>query len=406
MFFSHETIDSGPPCGRLSSCQVTDLTGNGAPDVIVVGMGRNPTIEFGGRRVILRQISQVDDLLGRLETNVFWYENPGWERHTLAPEANLHLGVGSALHDVDGDGRVDLFVGQGYEHHDVYWYRQPADPREPWERHLVTSAFQKYHDLGVGDVDGDGEPELIGLSQEAETIFYYDVPDDPTVEPWPEANCHVVDEGVSVEGLHVGDVDGDGRAEIVAGTSIYHRNADEWIRESYAEGWDDVRVAVGDVDGDGADEIVVSEGDSPTHGTHMGRVAWFDPPEWECHVLDEELFCPHSLQLADFTGEDRLDVFVGEMGLGENESPTHRVYVNQGDGRFEGTVVSRGVPTHEAKAVDVDGDGRADVVGKSYGPTHHVDLWRHTASQRADERESVDVEDGQPTVSNTPSTRD
>lgn len=399
MFFSHETIDSGPPCGRLSSCQVTDLTGNGAPDVIVVGMGRNPQFEFAGRRVILRQISLVNDLISRLETNIFWYENPGWERHVLAPEADLHPGVGTVLHDVDGDGRVDLFVGQGYKHHDIYWYRQPEDPREPWEQHLVTSAFQKYHDLAVGDVDDDGDPELVGLSQEAETIFYYDVPDDPTVEPWPEANCHVVDDGVSVEGLHVGDIDGDGRTEIIAGTSIYHRESDEWVREEFAEGWDDVRVSVGDLDGDGADEIVVSEGDSPTYGTHMGRVAWVDPPEWECHVVDDDLFCPHSLQLADFTGDGRLDIFVGEMGLGENESPTHSVYSNQGDGTFERNVIARNIPTHEAKAVDMNGDGRIDIVGKSYGPTRHVDLWWNTTSQQDVVSETIAVDAGRPETS-------
>lgn len=394
MLFSHETIDSSPPCGRLSSCQVTDLTGNGAPDVIVVGMGRNPTIELAGRRVILRQISLINDLISRLETSVFWYENPGWERHTLAPEADLHPGVGTVLHDVDEDGQVDLFVGQGYKHHDIYWYRQLEDPRESWEQHLVTSAFQKYHDLTVCDVDDDGEPELVGLSQEAETVFYYDIPDDPTVEPWPETNCHIVDEGVSVEGLHVGDIDGDGRTEIIAGTSIYHRESDEWVREDFAEGWDYVRVAVGDLDGDGADEIVISEGDSPTYGTHMGRVAWFDPPEWECHVVDDDLFCPHSLQLADFNGDGRLDIFVGEMGLEENESPTHSVYNNRGDGTFERTVIARNIPIHEAKAVDMNDDGRIDIVGKSYGPTHRVDLWWNTISQQDVVSGSVGVDAG------------
>jgi hypothetical protein len=38
-------------------------------------------------------------------------------------------------------------------------------------------------------------------------------------------------------------------------------------------------------------------------------------------------------------------------------------------------VLSSGVPTHEAKLVDLDGDGTLDVVGKSYGPERHVDAW-------------------------------
>jgi hypothetical protein len=37
-------------------------------------------------------------------------------------------------------------------------------------------------------------------------------------------------------------------------------------------------------------------------------------------------------------------------------------------------VVASGVPTHEAKLVDLDGDGRLDVVGKGYAH-RTVDVW-------------------------------
>lgn len=379
MLFSSEIIDDAPPCGRLSSCQVTDLTGTGRPDVIVTGMGANPTLSIGGKEIKLRLLLGFDRLLPRLETNIVWYENPGWERHTLATETDLHLGVGSALHDIDGNGRIDLLVGQGYQHSDLYWYRQPTDPREPWDQHFIDDRFQKYHDLTVADIDDDGAPELIGLSQEAETIFYYDIPADPTVEPWPDANCHVIDEGISVEGMHVGDIDDDGQTELVAGTFIYHRSRTGWHREQFADGWDDVRMAVADLDGDGEPELVLSEGDSPTHGTHPGRVTWFDSPNWEPNLLADELFCPHSLQIADFSGDGHPDIFVGEMGLGENDSPTHLLFLNQGDGTFDRHVIAQGIPTHEAKAVDLTGNGQPDIVGKSYGPDHCVTAWINTS---------------------------
>lgn len=57
----------------------------------------------------------------------------------------------------------------------------------------MTDAFEKYHDLATGDVDDDGEPELVGVSQESEVVFYDDIPDDPYRSPWPDANRHVVD---------------------------------------------------------------------------------------------------------------------------------------------------------------------------------------------------------------------
>jgi hypothetical protein len=366
MRFRHEQIDAHPPCAHLGPCLPHDLTGNGRPDVIVGGHG-----PYAG-----------DDLDAHGDhTKLFWYENPGWERHVLSGDRELMLCVQADLCDLTGNGRLDLVVGEGLGDCNVYWFEQPEDPRDEWATHVVTSEFEKYHDVAVGDVDDDGEPELVGLSQDSETIFYYDVPADPTAEHWPDENCHVVDDDVRVEGVRIVDVDGDARTEIVAGTSIYRRPADRtdrWEREQLDAGWDDNRVAVADLDGDGDMEIVVSEGDSPTLGSHMGRVAWFDPPDWTPTFLHEDLHNPHTLQVADFTGNGRPDVYVAEMGIDGHDDPKHVLFENVGDAEFEATVVARGVPTHEAKAVDLTGNGRPDVVGKSYGPDKpdtHVDVW-------------------------------
>jgi hypothetical protein len=423
MEFTHEVIDGSPPCGRLGICQPTDLTGNGRPDLIVGGMGAEtlPIVGTSGLPLVGR-------LLRRLETSVFWYENPGWERHAISTTPNLYV-FGNALGDVTGNGRVDLLVGQGVGRRDIYWFEQPDDPREPWTRFLVGSEFDKYHDLAFGDVDNDGEPELVGTSQESEVVFYYDVPDDPR-EPWPDDCLHVVAENTNVEGLEIVDIDGDGRNELIAGTSIYRQTGNDsdgpragdgregspgkgradggsqsargqstdggqqtarspqardgesgpvaagWRREPIVTDWDWTRVAVGDLDGDGEPEVVFTEGDSPHLGSQMGRVGWFDPPDWEPHVLRYDMYCPHSVQLADFDGNGHLDIYVAEIGLGTNdEDATHVIFRNQGGGEFEETVIERGIPTHEAKAVDVNGNGRIDIVGKSYSPNTHVDVW-------------------------------
>ena len=378
--FRHERVDDSPPVGLLSTCEPTDLTGNGRPDVIVSGLGARPEVSVAGKRILVRALPGMEALFQRLETPVVWYENRGpgdWERHALTTERGLHLDVGACLADIDGDGRTDFLVGQGYGRSDVYWFRQPEDPREEWERFLATDRFQKYHDLLVADVDDDGEDELVGLSQEAETVFYYDVPEDPTVEPWPDANCHVVDEGVDLEGLWVGDIDGDGRSELVAGPHVYHRTDDGWEREVVAEGWEKTRVAVADLDGDGDPELLLSEGDAPLYGTHPGRVGWFDydGESWTEHLLADELYCPHSLQVGDLDGDGRPDVLVGEMAHRHNDDPVLYAFVNRGDGTFDRQVLAEGVETHEAKLVDVDDDGRLDVVSKSYGPRKHVDVW-------------------------------
>ncbi|VTT88142.1 Gll3447 protein [Halorubrum sp. DM2] len=377
--FRHEVIDSAPPTTKLGICLTTDLTGNGRPDVIVGGAGPETKLFVAGGRTRLPSVEGIKQATGLAGPTLFWYENPGWERHAISDVPQL--GVGCALGDVDGDGRVDVLAGQGIHYNGVFWFEQPSDPRGSWERHLVTDRFEKYHDLAFGDVDDDGEPEVVGLSQRSDTVFYYDVPADPTDGPWPAENCHVVDGDSDAEGVWIGDLDGDGRTELVVGTDLYRRRegTHEWDREPIAVDWDDVRVAVGDIDADGEYEVVLAEGDSPTYGTHPGRVGLFDRRDdgWEETVIADGLFCPHSLQLADFDGNGRLDVYAAEMSLGENRIPRHYVFRNEGDGQFERTVVAEGVETHEAKAVDLTGTGLPDVVGKSYTPDHHVDVWHN-----------------------------
>jgi hypothetical protein len=392
MRFRHEVVDSTPPCGRLGICQPTDLTGNGRPDVIVGGLGSEtlPVIGMGALPVFGR-------FFRKLETSIFWYENPGWERHALWPDAELYV-FGNTLGDVTGNGRLDLLVGQGVGSRDIYWLEQPDDPRQPWRRRLVDDAFDKYHDLAFGDIDGDGAPELVGASQESEVVFYYDVPEDPTQSPWPASNRHVIARETDVTGLELVDIDGDGQTEVLAGTNIYrHPGGSDggqpaeafqpaqtdggaqaeaaWDCETLLPDWEMTRIATGDIDGDGETEIVFSEGDLPHMGARMGRVGWVDPPDWDLHVLREDMYCPHTLQLADFDGTGSLDIYVAEMDLGENDDPVHLLFRNRGDGTFTEHVIDTGVGTHEAKAVDLTGNGRIDIVGKTYEPNTHVDVW-------------------------------
>jgi hypothetical protein len=373
--FDHECIDDSPPTARMSFCLTTDLTGNGRPDVVVGAVGRKApvTIPVLGKEIYLGKLAGTREIIDRLEWNVFWYENPGWERHEIAKAPDLS--VGAALGDIDGDGRVELVTGQNLNERELYWFEQGADPRDRWTRRLITDDFEKYHDVAVADVDDDGDLEVLALSQESETVFYYDVPADPTVEPWPVTNRRVVAEDLNVEGVQVLDVDGDGRTEIVAGTNVFHRRDDgAWEREVVAEGWEWTRIVAADVDGDGDEELVVTEGDLPYQGDRRARLGVFDPPEWELTVLHDDLSNPHSLQVADLNGDGRRDIFVAEMGLEEGHEPRQFVFWNRGDGSFEPEVVASGVPTHEAKLVDLDGDGRLDVVGKGYAH-RTVDVW-------------------------------
>ena len=128
---------------------------------------------------------------------------------------------------------------------------------------------------------------------------------------------------------------------------------------------------MGDLNGDGRPEVVLSEGESDN-----GRLAWFDGfPNWQPHVLREDLFHPHSLQVADMNGDGKLDIFVAEMGLGRNDNPRMFVYLNRGNGEFEEVAVDDPRPTHCAKVGIIGDNPLPCIVGKPYDPGRCVDLW-------------------------------
>ena len=317
------------------------------------------------------------------EPSLYWYENSDddWERHDVVNVPGLE--AGGALADLTGNGRLDVVAGGHAGQHVAYWFEQPENPREEWSICVVCEDYHKYHNQAFADVD-DGEPEVVLLSQYSEVICYYDVPEDPTQEPWPRANRHVVAAGLGdVEGIQVLDVDG--RTELVAGRRVFHRRDEagtEWEAERVAPGWEDerVRVAAADVNEDGEYEFLFTECELPPLGArhgiyHDARVAVCEPTDWGPQVLRDHFHFPHSLQVADFAGNGRPDVYVAESDYDGYETPRHLVYENRGGGEFAEHLVHEETATHEAKVADLTGDGRPDVVGKSDTADAHVDVW-------------------------------
>ena len=363
MEFRHELIDATPPNDEFMICLTSDLTGNGRDDVIIGAREGSPSL--------------------------LWYENPGWECHEIANVPGLE--AGGIVADITGNGRYDIVAGEPLGHHTAYWFEHPLDPRDEWTVHPITTDYHKYHDQAFADVDDDGDPELLLLSQFSEVICYYDVPDDPRQSPWPRDHRTIIDAGRGdVEGIQILDIDGDGRTELVLGRHIYHRQDEsgtEWEYERVAPDWEDerVRVQVGDLDGDGADEIVLTECELPALGArhgiyHDGRLGICSPPDWEPTVLADDLHCPHSLQLADFTGDGRLDIFVAESDYDDPETTRQFVFENQGNGTFEPRLIGEDIGTHQAQLADLTGDGnRTDIVGKNDTSPGHVDAWYHVA---------------------------
>ena len=71
----------------------------------------------------------------------------------------ISIGYGMAIGDVDGDRRMDILLADQKE---IVWYQNPGDKTSPWKRHIMAANLTPQDNVCIAarDLDGDGRVEV------------------------------------------------------------------------------------------------------------------------------------------------------------------------------------------------------------------------------------------------------
>lgn len=277
--------------------------------------------------------------------------------------------------DVDSDGDLDLVSAvnlPGLISSKIVWYKNTGDGFG--EAQIITDDVDEPWSLFTGDIDGDGDLDVLSASRRGAKIAWYE---NSNGSGSFSSQRVITTSADGVSSIVLGDLDGDGDLDVIAASGFVQDGQVAWYENTDGNGtyseasviaagmtffdfWSQ-GLATDDLDGDGDLDVVLAESGS-------NRVVWFEnideaggfsPSRTVANDVTEVV----AIKLADLDGDGDRDILTGSYGDGIRGKLSWYENTN-GDGSFglSRVIATPGRRVESVFVADVDQDGDEDVV--------------------------------------------
>ena len=336
------------PFNRCEACSVFDVNGDGVLDIVC---------------------------------GQYWYQGPDFKTKYKICDINYEHGYiwdfSDYPMDVNGNGRLDIITASWWSN-GVYWRENPGNNGE-WATHQIIEC-KNVETIRFFDIDNCGTVEIFP-NNPGEPAFFLKLIKDKQGKGTKKFEKYVISEEKAGHGLGFGDIDGDGKVEVILNTGILHMNeggplAGLWSfsQEFNMERGPSVPILVHDVNGDGLMDLIVGAG-------HGYGLYWYEQGNengkrsWKRHSIDEAWAQYHDMQLVDIDCDGQLELLTGKRWKAHNgndpgdNDPVFICYYKFNQGNISRYMIEFGDAEKGGSGVgiyfwlaDLTGNGKPDLV--------------------------------------------